>query len=94
MNAIIHRNYNIKSPIKVAIYDDRIEFFSPGSFPGPIDVNNLRTGITYLRNPIICKIFREVGYVEKLGSGLITVFDLFLEKGLKRAYINRRRKLC
>lgn len=82
LNAIIHRNYHIKAPTKVAIYDNRVEIFSPGLFPGPLDPTNLKTGVTYLRNPFICKVFRESGYVEKLGSGLIAIFDSYAKEGL------------
>jgi ATP-dependent DNA helicase RecG len=82
LNAIIHRNYHIQGPIKVAIYDNRVEIFSPGLFPGPLDPKNLKTGVTYLRNPFICKVFREAGYVEKLGSGLIAIFDAYAKEGL------------
>lgn len=82
LNAIIHRNYHIKAPTKVAIFDDRIEIFSPGSFPGPLNPKNLKTGITYLRNPLICKILREAKYVEKLGTGLIAIFTSYEERGL------------
>jgi len=82
LNAIIHRNYHIKGPIKISIYDNRVEIFNPGSFVGPFDPNKLRTGITCLRNPIICKIFREAGYVEKLGTGLIAIFESYEENNL------------
>ncbi len=77
LNAFIHRNYHIQAPIKVAVWADRIEIFSPGAFPGPIDVNNLRTGRSYIRNPSICKAFREAGYIEKLGSGFIVMLDSY-----------------
>jgi ATP-dependent DNA helicase RecG len=82
LNAIIHRNYHIKGPTKIAIYDNRVEIFSPGLFPGPLDPKNLKTGVTYLRNPFICKVFREAGYAEKLGSGLIAIFDAYAKEGL------------
>lgn len=82
LNAIVHRNYHIKAPTKIAIYENRIEIFSPGQFPGPLDVNKPRAGITYLRNPVICKIFREAGYVEKIGSGLIAIFDSYEKQNL------------
>ncbi len=82
LNMIVHRNYHIKAPSKIAIYDDRIEFFSPGRFSALIDQDNLRAGITYLHNPAICKIFREVKYIEKLGSGFITIFDACKDAGL------------
>ncbi len=77
LNAIVHRNYHIQAPTKIAIWSDRVEIFSPGSFPGPIDVNNLRTGRSYIRNPNICKAFREAGYIEKLGSGFIVMLDSY-----------------
>jgi ATP-dependent DNA helicase RecG len=82
LNAIVHRNYHIKSPIKIAIYNNRIEIFSPGQFPGPLNVNELTFGITYLRNPAICKIFRESNYIEKLGTGFIAIFDSYEEYNL------------
>ena len=83
LNAIVHRNYHIKAPIKIAIYDNRIEFFSPGQFPGPLNLNNLKEGITYLRNSNICKVFREAGYIEKLGTGFITIFEEYEKSGLE-----------
>ena len=77
INAIVHRNYHINAPIKVALYENRIEIFSPGTFPGSLDVHNLKMGITYIRNKAITKIFREMGYMEKLGSGFITLFESY-----------------
>lgn len=80
LNAIIHRNYHLRSPSKVAIYEDRIEIFSPGSFPTPLP--NLHLGLTDVRNMAICRVFREAKYIEKLGSGFITVFDSYMKRGL------------
>jgi predicted HTH transcriptional regulator len=36
-----------------------------------------------LRNPVICKIFREAGYVEKLGTGFITIFKSYEKECLE-----------
>jgi ATP-dependent DNA helicase RecG len=41
LNAIIHRDYFLPGPTKIAIFDDRIEIFSPGTFPGPLNSSNL-----------------------------------------------------
>lgn len=82
INAIVHRNYHINAPIKIAIYENRIEIFSPGTFPGILDVHNLKMGITSIRNKAITKIFREAGYMEKLGSGFITLFESYEKYGL------------
>jgi ATP-dependent DNA helicase RecG len=82
INAFVHRNYNTLAPVKVAIYDDRLEIFSPGEFPGPIDPDHIAMGVTYLRNPVLARWFREAGHMEKLGSGLPTIFRLYREAEL------------
>ena len=82
INAIVHRNYHILSPIKIAIYENRIEIFSPGSFPGPLTAQTLIMGFSYLRNTAIAKIFREIGYMEKLGTGFKTLFESYAKAGL------------
>lgn len=82
INAIVHRHYQIPGPTKVAIYDDRIEVFTPGNFPGPLQQSQLEMGYTYIRNQVICRIFRECGLIEKLGSGLLTLFQKYREYNL------------
>jgi len=85
LNAMIHRNYHLRAPTKIAIYDNRIEIFSPGSFPTPFP--SLRLGLADVRNMAICKIFREAQLIEKLGSGLLTVFDSSHKRGLEEPTI-------
>lgn len=80
LNAIIHRNYHLRAPVKIAIYRDRIEIFSPGGFPTPFA--SMKLGLTDVRNMAICKIFRESGYIEKLGTGIITAFEAYEKWGL------------
>lgn len=82
LNAIVHRQYQIPGPTKIAIYDDRLEFFTPGGFPGPLQTDQLEMGYTYIRNHAITKIFRELGYIEKLGSGFLTLFQSYRERKL------------
>jgi len=82
INAIVHRSYQYKSPIKIAIYDDRVEIFSPGNFPGPLKTDQLEYGFTYMRNPTLCKLFRKKGLMEKLGSGFSILFEKYRQRGL------------
>ncbi len=82
LNAIVHRNYLIHGPTKITIYDDRVEIFSPGNFPGPILDDKVDIGVTYIRNSIITRVFRDMGYIEKLGSGFITLFKSYAERKL------------
>ncbi len=84
LNMLVHRNYHIKAPSKISIYDNRIEFFSPGDFPGPLDTSNLLNGMSFLRNPAICRAFREAHLIEKLGTGLIALFESYVERGLPK----------
>ncbi len=83
LNMIVHRNYHQKSPSKIAIYQNRIEFFSPGTFFGPLNSQNLKLGLSFIRNAAICKAFREGEYIEKMGSGFITIFKTYQERNLK-----------
>lgn len=82
INAIVHRNYHIPSPIKIAIYENRIEIYSPGTFPGPISQYGLLSGSTFWRNTVICKVFRELGLIELMGSGFLELFKSYKARGL------------
>ncbi|MCS5707336.1 putative DNA binding domain-containing protein [Candidatus Berkiella cookevillensis] len=83
LNALMHRKYNIPGAIKIAIYDDRLEIFSPGCFPGLVDINNLGDGITYLRNPVVVRLAHRMGLIETLGSGIRLIFDSCYKAGIK-----------
>jgi predicted HTH transcriptional regulator len=80
---IVHRNYHQRSPSKITIYQNRIEFFSPGTFFGPLNAQNLKLGLSFVRNAAIYKVFREANYIEKMGSGFIIIFKTYEERGLK-----------
>lgn len=84
INALIHRKYFIPGAVKVALYDNRLEIFSPGSFPGLVDINNLGDGTTFLRNPNIARIARKLGMIEKMGSGIKLILDSFRKANLRR----------
>ena len=56
----------------------------PGHFPGLLSnsYRNLEMGLTYIRNFIISRIMRESGYIEKLGTGFLTLFKTYREAHL------------
>lgn len=74
-NALIHRKYWIPGAVKIALYDDRLEIFSPGNFPGLFNLQHLGDGSTFLRNPHIAKLARRLGLIEKLGTGIKLILD-------------------
>ncbi|MDO8953886.1 MAG: ATP-binding protein [Gammaproteobacteria bacterium] len=83
-NALLHRKYSIPGSVKIALYDDRLEIFSPGNFPGLVDLSNLGDGTTYLRNPHLARIARRFGIIEKLGTGIKLILESCKKSDLKR----------
>ncbi len=70
VNALVHRDYLVNAPIRLFIFDNRIEIISPGHLPNNLTVEKIRNGNSNIRNPIL------VSYVAKgllpyhgLGSG-------------------------
>ena len=85
VNAIVHRDYSIKgSTIKLNVYDDRLEVISPGVLVGNLDINDLGTGLSECRNRILVRIFRQLGLMEELGTGIARINSLYSKKGLKQ----------
>ena len=77
VNALVHRDYFIQSPIRIFVYLDRIEIISPGSLPNHLTIPKIMSGISIIRNPILCS------YVSKgllPYSGLGTGIQRALEK--------------
>ena len=71
VNAVVHRNYSIMgSRIRIFMFDDRLEFISPGRLPNTINVEKLRAGVSYAVNPVIVKFMENLRYIDKLGRGL------------------------
>ncbi|MDP2752332.1 MAG: ATP-binding protein [Rhodocyclaceae bacterium] len=75
VNACVHRNYSIVgSQIRVFMFDDRIEFISPGRLPNTVTVSKLTTGTSFSRNPLLVRLMEHLGYMDKLGRGLPMVY--------------------
>jgi len=44
VNALVHRDYLVSAPIRIFIYDNRIEIISPGHLPNNLTVEKIREG--------------------------------------------------
>ena len=53
VNALVHRDYFINAPIRVLVFDDRVEVVSPGSLPNHLTVEKILAGNTNIRNPVL-----------------------------------------
>ena len=77
VNAMIHRQYNYGSgAVFLAIFDDRLELFSPGALPSNIKPEDLKDRHpSYLRNAILANVFYRRGWVERWGTGTIKMTE-------------------
>ncbi|MDE6553045.1 MAG: putative DNA binding domain-containing protein [Muribaculaceae bacterium] len=50
VNALVHRSLNIKAPIRIFIFDDRVEIHSPGALPNGLTVEDIKNGTSMPRN--------------------------------------------
>lgn len=76
VNACVHRNYSIVgSQIRIFVFDDRVEFISPGRLPNTVKISKLTTGTSFGRNPLLVRLMENLGYMDKLGRGLPMVYQ-------------------
>lgn len=73
-NALIHRDYFISAPVRVLVFADRIEIISPGHLPNNLTIENIKTGNSNMRNPILASFSAKLLPYRGLGSGLLRVF--------------------
>ena len=78
LNALIHRDYSIyteNDPIRIEIYDDRIEVSNPGGLYGRLSVDELGSVRSDIRNPYIAGILETLEITENRYSGIPTIYD-------------------
>ena len=70
-NCCAHRNYAITgSKIRILMFDDRIEFISPGKLPNTITIEKLASGVSYRRNQLLAKFMVALRLMDTFGRGL------------------------
>ncbi len=69
-NALIHRDYFITAPIRIFIFSDRIEIISPGHLPNNLTIQNIKSGNSNIRNPILASFATKLLPYRGLGNGI------------------------
>ena len=83
VNAVVHADYSQRgAPIRVAIFDDRLEVENPGLLPFGLTLEDLPLGISKLRNRVVGRVFHELGLVEQWGSGVQRMISACNDNGL------------
>lgn len=83
INAVAHTDYAQRgAPIRISIFDDRLEIENPGLLPFGLTVEDLEHGVSKLRNRVIGRVFHALGLVEQWGSGVQRIIAACRESGL------------
>lgn len=74
-NALIHRDYIKNAPIRLMIFDNRIEIISPGCLPNSLTVETLRYGNPVVRNNLMVSYAIYTLPYRGLGSGIKRAYE-------------------
>lgn len=75
-NALLHRSYSWEAPIRLFVFDNRVEIHSPGALPGGLQVEDVLTGTSLPRNKTL---FTHGAYLlpySGVGSGFLRIREL------------------
>ena len=75
VNALVHRSLNWKAPIRIFIFDDRVEIHSPGELPNGLTVDDIMNGTSMPRNEFL---FTNANYLlpyTGAGTGIIRAME-------------------
>ena len=70
-NALVHRDYTRNAPVRLLIFDNRVEIISPGCLPDGLTVESIKLGTAVVRNPFIASFCTKIMPYRGLGSGII-----------------------
>lgn len=84
VNTLVHRNYSIiGSKIRIFMFEDRVEFHSPGRLPNTVTIEKMKIGISYARNPFLVKYMENLRYIDQLGRGIPMILKSMKATGAK-----------
>jgi len=70
VNAVAHRDYSVRGEgIRVSLFSDRLEIYSPGRLPGHVTVENM-VEERFSRNESLVQVLADYGLIERLGYGI------------------------
>jgi ATP-dependent DNA helicase RecG len=70
VNMLLHRDYFVSAPWRVMIFDNRIELISPGALPNNLTIENIRNGVSNIRNPLIASFATKELPYRGIGTGI------------------------
>lgn len=86
VNMLLHRDYFISAPWRIMIFDDRIELISPGALPNNLTIENIRNGVSVIRNPLIASFATKELPYRGIGTGILRALALAPDLKLETDY--------
>ncbi|MDR2234088.1 MAG: putative DNA binding domain-containing protein [Tannerella sp.] len=86
-NALIHRDYYQNAPIRLFIFDDRVEIISPGILPDSVTEESIRQGISKPRNQLLFENSKYLLPYTGIGSGIVRALKSYKRLTFKNDYI-------
>ena len=75
VNSLVHRSLNMKAPVRIFIFDKRVEIHSPGALPNGLTIDDIKAGTSMPRNTFL---FNNAIYLlpyTGVGSGITRALD-------------------
>lgn len=79
VNMLLHRDFFVNAPWKVFIFDSRVELISPGHLPNNLTVENIKNGISSIRNPVLASLGTRLLPYRGIGTGIRRALKAFAE---------------
>ncbi|NJL33111.1 MAG: DeoR family transcriptional regulator, partial [Chloroflexaceae bacterium] len=82
VNAVAHRDYSRRGEgIRIALFADRLECYSPGRLPGHVTLENI-VAERFSRNETLVQVLADYGLIERLGYGIDRMLIQMEQAGL------------
>ena len=82
VNAVAHRDYTVRGEgIRIAMFADRLEVYSPGRLPGHVTIDNIADE-RFSRNETLVQVLADLGLIERLGYGIDRMQRQMADAGL------------
>lgn len=80
LNAIIHKDYAVGTPVQISVYADKLMIWNPGHLPHAWTVEKLKgKHASQPFNPDIANVFFRAGEIEAWGRGVERIFAVCRE---------------
>ena len=83
LNMIVHRDYRDSGHSVIKIFKDHIRFYNPGTLMFPLTIEDLLSNqyISKPRNRQIASLIKDIGWIEKYGTGIRRIRKMFRDHG-------------